>query len=219
VVLSPEYETFFGDSLEGGNAILADLLDVYPQAVQSFDFSQFVRLPNIFMEVLQSRFIRLANLWISPANGENPIYSRAGFNRYGDMISHLGKPNVSNIDGSAYIKVSDSYNLTVIDVFNRFARQAKAKGATVVLIYPPSRMTNYINTQGRLEQLDTYLRKHLEFPILSHPIDSCFADKYFYDTAYHLNADGRQMRTLQLAEVLIKQGVVIVNPGKILPSK
>jgi hypothetical protein len=35
-------------------------------------------------------------------------------------------------------------------------------------------------------------------PVISHPEDYRFPQNLFFDTVYHLNADGRQARTKQL---------------------
>ena len=37
-------------------------------------------------------------------------------------------------------------------------------------------------------------------PVLTPLQDVCLPDKYFFDTAYHLNAKGRQVRTQRLIE-------------------
>jgi hypothetical protein len=207
VVLSPEYSTFFNDALEGNDLTMALLLEVYPQAVQSFEAPQYVRLLDFYITMLRARVLRLANILIYTSEIKDPIYNRAAFNRYGDVIAHIGKQSVLKIENSAYISASTSYNMTVIDVFNRFARQASVKDAKVFLVFPASRKTNCIATKSRFEQLENYLRKHLDFPVLSHPLDSCLDDVFFFDSRYHLNKEGRQLRTLQLAELLINNGL------------
>ena len=119
------------------------------------------------------------------------------------MILPAERTALPDISNDAVIQQDSIYNLAAIDVINRFAAQAMAKGATVLFVYPAVRMTNCLATGARLEQFDTYLRSHLEFPVLSHPRDSCLADEYFYDSQFHLNMDGRRLRTLQLAQWLI----------------
>lgn len=208
VILIPEYTHFYSDYLEGDSLTLSQLLDIFPQAVQSLEISQFYRILGSYIPILRSKIVR----WISPSIEEDPIYNRSGFNHYGDVISHLGKPSNPNITSATYIREKASLNLNAIIVFNRFARQAKSKGAMVYLVYPASRNTNCLATGSRFENLDNYLRSQLDFPILSHPGDSCIDDDFFFNTAYHLNAAGRQLRTSELANLLVNQGVIKVDP-------
>jgi len=207
VVISPEYNHFFSNDLEGDDASLAALIDIYPQALQSFNTPQLFRLPDIYISMVGGKFQGLINYLL-------PNADEWKFNRFGDAIYPPGSANTNDTSlyYYAFISKGQVYNPNVVDVFNRFASQARAKGATVVMVYPPARMNNCIlTTQALFTNLDTYLRNHLEFPILDHPLDSCFADEYFYNSEYHLSSDGRQLRTLQLAKLLINQGIVKVN--------
>jgi hypothetical protein len=211
IVISPEYENFY-TGLEGDNNYLARLLLVEPQAVDAFEAPQLVQLPDIYIKMVRAKFQGVVNYFFSP--------SKVEVNRFGDAIIPPGELSLPKIsDSSLVIAGGQSYDPATIDVLNRFARQAKAKGATVVLVYPVARMTNYVATPINFEQFDRYLRDHLEFPVLDRPIDSCFADEYFYNSLYHLNIQGRQLHTRQLAEFLVSQGIVEINSEEIKPSK
>ena len=74
VVLVPEYQNFFG-GLDGDDSTLELLMDVYPQAIQSLDAPQYVMISDIYITMLRSRLLRLANLVISHSETENIIYS------------------------------------------------------------------------------------------------------------------------------------------------
>jgi len=211
VVISPEYLNFFDDGLEGDNYYLALLLDAFPKAVGSFELPQYIRLPDIYIMMVRGKFQALFT-----NSSKTP---QAEFNRFGDQIIPPGTVNSPNIPSDSFISDNQVFNPAAVGVFNRFARQVKAKGAMVVMVYPSARMTNCWTTENSFKQLDTTLRNHLEFPILDHPFDSCFADNLFFNTYYHLDNDGRELRTQQLAELLIDQGVVKVGLGIISPGK
>jgi hypothetical protein len=202
VVISPEYGSSLVD-LEGNGEFLAQLLNIYPQAIQSFEVPQYIQLPDIYIMMVRFKFQYLFNYDYSPSHEE--------LNRYGDVIIPAGKPVPPDLPNTPIANADQSYYKACAEAFNRFARQAKAKGATVVMVYPATRMVNCLATQAQLEQLDAYLRNHLEFPILNQPFNSCYADKYIYDSYYHLNMEGRSLRTTQLAELLINQGIVKVG--------
>jgi len=123
------------------------------------------------------------------------------------VVSHLKEPPSLGIKSDPYISENDTFNPTSIWVINRFAKQAKDKGAMVYFIFPAARHSNCIATQSNFYELDRLLREKIDVPILSHPTESCFADKLFFNHRYHLNAEGRQLFTLFLASKLINQGI------------
>jgi len=48
------------------------------------------------------------------------------------------------------------------------------------------------------------LHEKSTIPLLTPLEDVCLPDKYFFDTAYHLNAEGRRLRTERLIESWIQ---------------
>jgi hypothetical protein len=46
--------------------------------------------------------------------------------------------------------------------------------------------------------MDSIFKGESSFEVISKPDDYCFPKSYFYDTAYHLNASGRELRTEKL---------------------
>jgi len=201
VVISPEYGLSLVD-LEGNGEFLAQLLNIYPQAIQSFELPQYIQLPDIYIMMVRFKLQYLFNYDLSP--------SREDLNRYGDVIIPPGKLAQLVLPDLPIVNADQSYHQATAEAFNRFARRAEAKGATVVMVYPATRMVNCLPAKDQLDQLDNYFRDHLEFPVLNHPFDSCYAEKYIYDSYYHLNMEGRSLRTLQLAELLIDQDIVKV---------
>jgi hypothetical protein len=202
VVISPEYGYSQVD-LEGNREFLAQLLNVQPQTILSFEMPQIVQLPDIYILMVRLKIQYLFNYDPSPTHEE--------IDRLGDVVIPAGTPDQADLPDTPIANDDQSYQQATAQVFNQFARQARAKGATVVMVYPAARMVNCLGAKTQLEQLDTYLRNHLEFPILDHPFDSCYAEKYIYDSYYHLNMQGRSLRTTQLAEYLTDQGIVEVG--------
>lgn len=212
VVISSEYENFYNNYLEGDNHTIASLLEVYPQASRSFEVPQYLRLTEIFTNNLRIKFLRFATSQINQsARGESEPekfqYSRDGFNQHGDVVSHLKMPPLPNINSNPYINENDTFNPTSITVINRFTKQAREKGAIVYFIFPATRHSNCIASLPYFNDLDMLLREKIDVPILSHPNESCFADELFFNTKYHLNAEGRQLFTLFWASKLINQGI------------
>ena len=202
VVISPEYELFYNDVLEGYDESLAILLSVYPQAINAFDIFQIQRLGEVSIKIMQ---LKLRQLILLPVfRSEHDQFGwlqRSGLNRYGDFIAHLGLDPIL-IPDDPIITDDDIFNQTTIKVLNQFHKEAQSKGVKVVLIFPATRNTNCEMTDARLEELENILRNQLEMPILNNFRSSCYPDELFFDHQYHPNWEGRQIRTHELIELL-----------------
>ncbi|HET6821261.1 MAG TPA: hypothetical protein VFH34_01365, partial [Anaerolineales bacterium] len=70
---------------------------------------------------------------------------------------------------------------------------------------PASRRINCENTgEASLASFFKTFNEKSTIPLLTPVEDVCLPDKYFFDTAYHLNAEGRRLRTERLIENLIR---------------
>ena len=67
----------------------------------------------------------------------------------------------------------------------------------------PSISDNFSSSTGEtLQSAAEYLQEHLTFPILGSLSDSFFQHQYLFDTPYHLNSDGRALRTQMVIDDL-----------------
>ena len=204
VVISPEYELFYNDGLEGDSENIAALLSVYPQAIKSFTPMLYLRLGEISIKLMQLKVRQLVMSPFFTSDYEGfVVYERSSLNRYGDFIAHLGRDPVI-IPNDALIREDDIFNQSAIRILNSFNEKAQAKGVKVVLIFPFSRNTNCEMSDTRLEELEDILLSQLEIPILNNVRSSCYPDDLFYDFAYHPYEEGRQIRTHELIELLQK---------------
>jgi hypothetical protein len=88
-----------------------------------------------------------------------------------------------------------------LDMLVRFQKAVEGLGATVVVVHPPTMESGLkAAIQGILE-IDSGLRSS-GLAVLSHPQDVSLPSSMFYDTEYHLNAQGQDRRTVWLSSVL-----------------
>jgi hypothetical protein len=132
---------------------------------------------------------------------EIEVYSREAFNKYGDVIAHLEKPSPK--------ESNDRYVLTysywpAINKLNEFYNYAKSKNVEVFFIYPNFPVTDFKKNQEVINKLSMDLSNNLKIEILNRPSDLVFADSLFFDTVYHLNKKGRELRTKKLIELIKK---------------
>jgi hypothetical protein len=84
---------------------------------------------------------------------------------------------------------------------NRFHSACTARGARVLLCYPPVVRAVFENNREQIEQLDRILTATLQIPIVHAPEEVTYEREFFYDTAYHLNKEG----TIRRSELLLNR--------------
>jgi len=185
VVLIPEYEQFFGE-FSYGKKELMDLLCYFPEG-----WGHINKTPRHIMAILKSNASRIRSVNLHK-NLHDEIYSRKSFNEHGDLISYLRlKPILplreSNIQ-------SPEFNDHIISELARYVEYVHSKGAEVIFIFPSITYEKYSKEKVYITQVFDKINK-LSFNFSSTPQDYIFHEKYFFNTNYHLNADGRQIRT------------------------
>jgi len=127
------------------------------------------------------------------------IYTRSGFNEYGDFTGHHGLPQVDELDQRFTFEYS---YWTGIDELNRLNREVEKKGAQLYYIYPAYPFSDFERNRDVLIRFDEDMRKDLEPPILGSIEDGLYDESVFFDTAYHLQQEGVSQRTEYLIELL-----------------
>jgi hypothetical protein len=211
IIISLEYTLFSSkEVMEGGPAFLADWIEFDPhRAVYLFD--PWEKTPGIYAIMLQRKVGRQLNLLLYNGMREEfrAFFEGGGFDANGDFIGHT-KENVkptSEIPDSPFpvIKLDEGIFIFLED----FRQFAKARGAAVYFEAPASRRTNCLATgETQMANFFKMFKTKSSIPLLTPFGQVCMADKYFFDTPYHLNAQGRRIKTEQLIENLLKLNVI-----------
>lgn len=205
VVIVPEYETFFGSSMEGGQNLLWALQIWGWRAWSHFDLSkgQINTIVSQLPYFMQNRFMEILPAPI------DPIYNRAAFTERGDFVNHLALP--SRTIRPYTIDPEQQLNHDAIALLNDFAQAASGEGARIVLL-PPAIARSFYNYEENVRTIDAIFRS-LEavssLTMLAHPAMFVLDDTLFFDTVYHLNQVGRKMRTRLVIQQLYEKGIVI----------
>jgi hypothetical protein len=130
---------------------------------------------------------------------DTSVYSRSGFNSYGDLISHLDRPQPGVLND----KLKMTYaKYKGIDVLNSFSDYARSQNIKVIFLYPTYCESEYESNKTVIDAYAEDFKKDLKIPILNTPADFVYPDSLFYNTVYHLNKRGRELRTRKLIEIL-----------------
>jgi len=206
VVLTLEYPLLIPWD-RGHAATLLELLAMSPDA------ARFVAprvLPSLLDEGLQliGKRPRALALWAGGAlPGPGEIYARSAFDGRGDAVGHL---RLGSSDGGGrhggLPPLPEEALLETIARLNLFASRVRDRGARSAFALAPVPDDDRQRQAARLQAFVTLLRRELGMPLLEVPLS--YPRSEFFDTAYHLTASGRRLRTQALAEGLRGAGLL-----------
>ncbi|HJR80272.1 MAG TPA: hypothetical protein VJ821_09380 [Anaerolineales bacterium] len=201
VIISLEYTMFSSESImEGDRAFLSDWIEYSPHRIR-FLSDPWWQAPSLFATMLQRKVNRTVNTYLfgGSLDEERSVFAGTKYNANGDFVGHLNEPSM------ARRKIPDvPYSVWHVqeEIFiflEHFHQTAREKGAQVYFAAPASRKTNCENTgEASMANFFKTFEDRSSIPVLTPLEEVCLPDKYFFDTAYHLNADGRRLRTERL---------------------
>lgn len=180
--------------------LLAQLIDLNPTA-KSFA----LKSPNEYIRYYFADLQRcLSGLYFKSniAADSNDIYIRKNFSKEGDMVGHLGKKG--EINPTSYAFISPQYYGEEIITLNEFINYAKQRNVRVFYSFPCYAKFSYEFSKDGINQFANQLKEGLQCPIINEPTSLVFPREYFYDTIYHLNQEGREVRSQKTIEMLKK---------------
>ncbi len=158
-----------------------------------------------YVSYLQERLAILRSGRLPEAEG---VYSRAAFGENGSL-DYFREGNIMAL-GFDTAEPVDLENLQIEEAFaaqvNDYCRDARRKGAEVYLSFcPVDRSALTEDSEEALLAYFTLCRETFDCPIISDPGRYVLDAAWFYDSNFHLNSAGAQVRTVLLAEDLLAQ--------------
>ena len=158
-----------------------------------------------FVSYLQERLAILRSGQLPEAEG---VYSRAAFGGNGNLdypregnIMALGFDTTEPVDLKA-VQIEEAFAEQVSD----YCRKAARKGAQVWLSFSPvDRSALAEDSEEALLAFFTRCREAFACPVISDPGRYVLDAAWFYDSNFHLNSAGAQVRTVLLAEDILAQ--------------
>src|SRR6266508_1391506 len=207
IIISLEYNLFANqDVMDGDPAFLSDWIEYSPRRIKYLS-RPWEEAPGIYAVMLQRKVNRQVNtvLFGGSLNEVRDIFVGTKYDLNGDFIGHLQETSMNRrkISATPYPVAGVQDDIFVfLENFNRIAHE---KGARVYFEAPASRQSNCKAT-GQAQMADFFktFAERSSIPILTLLDEVCLPNKYFFDTEYHLNAQGRELRTKRLIENWIK---------------
>jgi hypothetical protein len=208
IIMSLEYQLFSSqDVMDGDIAFLSDWIEYSPERTR-FLSNPWRETPALYATMLQRKVNREVNTYLFGGSLDElrNVFVGTRYNSNGDFIGHLQQTSTPRRKISLEPYPVSAVQEEIFIFLRRFHQMAREKGAEVYFEAPASRRTNCENTgEAQLAKFFGTFEERSSIPVLT-PLDEvCLPDKYFFDTAYHLNAEGRQVRTERLIENWIRR--------------
>lgn len=202
VVLSPEYHHFYSDVFWGEKVLVALLFDVDKRNFRFIDIQQFAHLFPNTIEYGVSKLM-LKQIDIMDAGGGDTyerVYMRNSFNKYGDENMHWTYPN-EKMMGMAVPAQDVQLNEKAIKSVANFKNKVEKNQATFILLPPAFQQTSYSNYLPVINKINDALVKQ-NTPFVLDTSEGAFADSLFFNTIFHLNKEGVDLRTSKVMKIL-----------------
>ena len=210
VLVVPEYDQFYGAYIEGDNTLNTAMLytptDRIPDFIQSYSIVDVILRPRA--ENARRSFLRAAAAAVGKKEeffppDTNPVYNRHSFNQYGDAVAHLSRQGKD--PDSIYVgplPPMKNFNPDAVEVVDDVYRASVRVGARAYFLWPSYMDSAYVINAEAINSLGARIAAGTRMPVVGSPERFVFPKTYFFDTRYHLNALGREVRTRKMIELL-----------------
>jgi hypothetical protein len=187
-----DYQNYLFDGT--GSNPLIEISIFNPSVLQYYSRENVVK----YFKSIPITFQRRMYGFIASAK-DDPAYSRSGFNEFGDNEGHLGLVKKLR---TAERKIPEEVPEVIVKIFNEFHETWSPKGVDIYLSFSPLIEENKEDQLKSLNKLREHMRKSLKLTIIGKPGPFVYPKEYFYDNPFHLNAEGRKVRTGELIKAM-----------------
>ena len=136
------------------------------------------------------------------------VYAKSSFDANGDMVyDRAGNGMLLGYDPTTLIDLENiDYEPAFVEQVNTYIASAEVKGATVLLSFSPMNRGAVVDaTEETVYRFFTRLQDTFHCPIISDPNNYIMDSGWFYDSNFHLNNAGTEIRTHTLTCDLLNQ--------------
>lgn len=199
VVLILEYG-FYSD-VENPEAVTS-IIDSYPVGISAMLPEVWQNVPDLTRRLALRRLNRL----VSSGQASESVFKHT-YNRWGDGTYLLDYHNEIVIDEeNGTIPTENQISLEVLHQIQVFKQEVEKQGGMVYISYPSMWNRQFDPQATQAESLDQLLRSKLPGMVISIPGEYVYRRPLISNTSYHLNREGRAIRTKQLIDDLLAAG-------------
>lgn len=191
IILSAEYQQFYGNLAEGEGELFSLVTDVVPQTKGLLDYKQYFKLMQLIPEFAQSKLQPILLFYKYPTDTIIGRYDRKAFNAYGDACAHW---KLSAENPKPYPAITQSFNDDILKTLINFRDAVNLKKAKLYITFPGYQYSSYKTSVAAVKQVERQLKDH-HFLLISSPEEYIIPDNMIFDTPYHLTKKGVDHRT------------------------
>jgi hypothetical protein len=192
IVLAPEYSNYYKrDSFLGNVELVSVLFDIYPEGRRVIDREQWKHLTSFIPQYTMSK---LTPGW----KKDEVVYKKDSFNKYGDAYKHWTLPN-QNVAAAKRSSGKEAVDKEVMTYLKAFASLMERMKTKVLILPPVFQQTSFDNQRSIINKIEASL-KDSGLPFYVRPSRYMLSDNFFFNTNYHLNKKGIDIRTALVIE-------------------
>ena len=198
IVLSFEHEIFSAPSTQ---LLASRILEVRPASIFLFPPSEWTRIIDERGFAIAGAIARsaLVRKFERPAPHVEGAYRREDFDRQGSYIGHYGRQSSGGKDDIKNVRpISDPIRAHI----QQFAKLCQDRGALCIYSCPPHPNAPLASIRDKVEVNLADLKNIPNLVVLDSPLDHSYPESLFYDSVYHLSAEGAELRTRKVAQAL-----------------
>lgn len=196
VIYIPEYEFYYGK--ENGDDFLFTTAFYYPEMIKDFTDSQKLKLVHNSIRLSSDYYTKSAFSTSKKKKSKNKQYNRQSYSFIGDNISLIDVDTTKIEIGSStrYERLkSFAISTMFLEHIESFNTLCNSKGAKFYITFPPIEESQY---DRRFRDDIISLKENSVIKFIGDPADYMYSVEYFYDSSYHLNGLGRDIRSNKL---------------------
>lgn len=215
VVISWEYDSFY-KSVDGSSTDLLMVTKANPKTFGSLNLRQKVGVLRRYPFVAQQKTLRvMGDVYESAASlvsqGEDDlqdtlnilaIEGSANFSPRGDLIGHLNITWPDDLEDGDNISMLPM-DQDVLPLMQSFIHEMTSRGVKVMVSWTPIAEDFYARHKTEIERLNSQMAAIPEFNMPRPARDFVFPASQHFDTVYHLNAEGRAIRSKILTDDIV----------------
>ena len=94
------------------------------------------------------------------------------------------------------------FNKRTVDDLNSIVETADRVGARSYFLYPSYMERAFRMGDASIDSLRALIARKSKMPMVGKPADFVYPDSLFFDTRYHLNQEGRRIRTIEMIHTI-----------------
>ena len=188
ILLSPEYGIIIDNRI---SEVYCELIYLNQQ------INKLIQHPTCLSTIFRESINDISSL-LKNAKHVSQIYTRKGFNSYGDITIHYNQNPIAFSHG--VITAFDSK-----DFFKLIKATLLDRGFKVLYI-PTTIPVSYCDKVAELTKHHQRIAKDLDQHLTVLFDDLCYSDELFFNSIYHLNFKGVQKKTDQVYRAIIESG-------------